>query len=245
MVVLVVILVSGGLSSGCAPGELYLTPSTMVRTDSVQITDERIREAFSRRPQLTKPLNVAVYSAGTVRTSLGDSLRSFDGVRSVYELSPVLVEEDRYYTYRSDSWRRYARPPSAPLDKLRLLAAQGHADLLVVYTASHRYDEGANWLSSTYVLLLPALFVPGRRASLTTDVDVFFLDVRNGYLYASYHDRTETKKRYVTLFYGSDESEALAAEHVRQLMPGVVDAARTAINTDRFYVESSEDASGK
>lgn len=216
-----------------------MAPATMVRSDSLQITDQRIREAFSATPQLPEPLTVAVYSAGAFRTSLSDSIRSVAGVRGVYEIAPVLVEEDRYYRSGRASWSGYSAPPAAPLKELRYLAAQGHADLLVFFSATHRYEDEANWLAPTYALLLPAFFMPGRHGTLTTNVDVFFLDVRNGFLYSSYHDRVQTEKQYVTLGYEHGEGKELAQQHVRELVPDVVDAARTTIHTDRFYEDST------
>lgn len=234
------LLITVSFTSGCGPSRLYMTPSTTVRPDSLQITDERIREAFSQRPQLVDSLNVAVYSAGTFRTSLPDSLLTIDKIQSVYEISPALIEQDRHYrSYRG--WRSYSSPRTAPLKELRLLAAQGHADLLVFFSASHRFDDRPNWLAATYTLLIPAFFVPGRHATLTTNIDVFFIDVRNGFLYANYHDRTTTEKRYVQLGYEHQGGKDLAAKHVNGLLPDVLDATRRILHTDRFYHDSVSD----
>lgn len=224
---------------GCGPGEMYLAPTSTVQTDSLQITDARIREAFNLRPQLTKPLNVALYTSGSARTGLADSLRGLDGVASVYAIPPSLVEAG-YYGYSRYEWGPYRNPRGLDLAKLRLLAAQGQADVLVYFGATHQYDQDPNWLAPTYALLVTALFVPGHHASLRTDVDAFFIDVRNGFLYASHHDWTTTENRYVRLFYQSHVDD-IAAEHVEGLLPGVVDAARTAFSTERFYRETASE----
>ncbi len=154
------------------------------------------------------------------------------------------VEEDRAYRSGRINGRGYSPPPVAPLKKLRHRAAQGHADLLVVFSASSHYNDQANWLASTDALLLPAFFVPGRHATLTTNVDVFFMDVRSGCLYASYSDQTQTQNRYVQLGYEHNHGDELAKEHVQPLLPGVVDAAgrrsrRRIPFTSPFHVDSN------
>ncbi len=72
-----VLLIVGIGASGCRGGELYMGLSTMGRTDSLEMTDERIREAFSKQPQLTDSLNRVVYSVGAFRrdTGLSNSLQ--------------------------------------------------------------------------------------------------------------------------------------------------------------------------
>lgn len=225
------------LSTGCGQAQMYMTPSTMMR-DTLQITDEKIREAFDARPQLTRPLKLAVYNAGSFQVGLVDSLRLIEGVESVYDIAPVLVEEDDYYRRNLSDWSPYRRPPTAPLPRLRYLAAQGHADLLVFVSASHRYDTDNNWLVGTWALLVPILFVPGHDATIMTDVNVFFVDVRNGFLYASYHDRMETENRYVRVAYRESGAEDVAKQHIESLLPGVVDAVRQTVETERFYLSS-------
>lgn len=225
------------MSAGCGQAQMYMTPSTMMR-DSVQITDEKIREAFEARPQLTRPLKLAIYNAGPFRVGLADSVRAIEDVQSVYEISPVLIEEDQYYRRNLSDWSPYRRPPTAPLPRLRYLAAQGHADLLMFVSASHRYDTDSNWLVSTYALLLPALFVPAQDATIMTDVSVFFVDVRNGFLYASYYDRTETENRYVRISYRENGAKDVAKQHIESLLPGVVDAVEKTIDTERFFLSS-------
>jgi len=59
-------------------------------------------------------------------------LGSIGGVRAVYEIAPVFVEEDRYYRSGRASWSGYSAPPAALLKELRYLAAQGRADLLIL-----------------------------------------------------------------------------------------------------------------
>ena len=118
--ILPLILILFIAASGCS-SQKYITPLSMVRPDSIfQITDQEILEAFQ-----SKPLNVAIYSAGTSAVGFADSLRQLDFVNSVYEVSPVLVEGDHYYAYRSQGWGPFYSPPTTDLKKLRLLAAHG------------------------------------------------------------------------------------------------------------------------
>ena len=50
-------------------------------------------------------------------------------------------------------------------------------------------------------MLVTALFIPGINVELTTEVDLFFIDVRNGLLYASYHDEITHEKNFATIYY--------------------------------------------
>jgi hypothetical protein len=209
----------------------------MVRPDSLQkITDDDIRKAFENEPQLVKPLTIAVYSVGSTKTSFTDSLRKMDFVKNVYEISPALVEGDSYYSHRYRGWYpAYSSPPTTDIKKLRLLAAQGKADLLVVSSTSHFYSQSANFLAYFYVLLVTAFFVPGVDAELMTEVDLIFVDVRNGFLYGTYHDENKFKNRFVNLSY-SEKTDKLAQKQAEVMVPDMVKTTREILTTPDFYL---------
>src|SRR5574341_385969 len=210
----------------------------MVRLDSLQkITDDDIRKAFENKPQLIKPLSIAVYNISFVETGLADSLRVIDFIKNVYEISPVLVESDSYYSHRYRGWYPYySSPPATDIKKLRLLAAQGKADLLIVFSTSHFYNQSANFLAYTYILLLTAFFMPGVDAELTTEIDLLFIDVRNGFLYATYHDENKLQNRFVNLYY-SERIDKLVQKQVEAMLPDMVKTTREILTTPDFYLE--------
>ena len=218
-----------------------MTPVSTVRPDSLfEITDEDIRAAFERQPQLVKPVNVAVYSAGLEPDGFLDSLRALDAVANVFEISPTLIEGERFEAYEPWRWYpRYDEPPDVRLEQLRLWAARAQADLLVFTSTSHRYHEQSNALAATYALLVPLFFVPGRHAELTSSVDVFFFDVRNGFLYGSYTDRATFEKRFVTLLYSEDHLPERQQALVDGMVPGMAKATRDLLANTAFYLDST------
>ena len=178
MTKIILLLVIVFALNGCA-GRKYLTPVSTVNPGYQQtITDDDIQAAFENKPQLVKPLRVAVYDVGSVGCHFADSLSNIDFIKGIYQIPPALADNYGYYSGRYRGWyNSYYSPPETDINKLRLIAAQGKADLLIIISPTHLYYERNNFLASTYILLLPALFVPGRNAEVTTSVDMFFIDV--------------------------------------------------------------------
>lgn len=54
-----------------------------------------------------------------------------------------------------------------------------------------------NILSPLYLGLVTISFVPGKHVKLTTYLEAYVIDVRNGLLYSSYRDKRRLKKKYV------------------------------------------------
>lgn len=181
----------------------YMTPISMIQPDPLlNITDEDVRRAFETQPQLVKPLNVAVYKANFSDHAFIDSLKSIPDIVDVFEISPWLIEGDAYHNRRSNRWYRYYSSPSnTNVKQLRLVAAQAKTNLLIYCGISHTFKTKPNFLAWSYLALVTIFFVPGMEASITTETDIFFVDVRNGFLYGSYHDDTKLHKKYTTMHF--------------------------------------------
>ncbi len=234
---IVLILGIALIFSNCASRK-YLTPiSTVIPDSQMTITDEEIRAAFQNQPQLVKPLNIALYDAGSVHSSFADSLQNIEFVNGVYEISPAMVDNADYYASSYGSWYgRYTSPPQTDIKKLRLLAAQGKADLLIIMCPTHRYYEHTNFLAVTWLLLLPSIIVPGMDAELKTDIDMFFVDVRNGFLYATYHNQTKFKNNFVSLYYWSDAESKVVPKQVESLVPDMIKETREILSHDEYFM---------
>lgn len=215
----------------------YITPVSTVKPDSsFQITDDEIRKAFEKKPQLMKPLNVAIYFASYDKNSYADSLKRIPDLKNVFVIPPGLVEGDQYYKRRQYGWYSYYNPPrNTNIKQLRLYAAEGKADLLIFCGITHFYKERPNFLAYSYALLLTAFFIPGMNAELTTEVDLFFVDVRNGLLYATYHDEISHKNNYVTVFY-QGKIDKIKEQHVSSLLPGMIKTTREILEHPEFYI---------
>ena len=238
-VISVIIVIAISLAFSNCSKRQYMTPTSMIQPDSLlDINDENIRKAFELQPQLFKPMNVAVYKAGFSDHAFIDSLKAMPGVANVFEISPWLVEGDAYHNRRSNRWYRYYNTPgSTNVNQLRYIAAQAKTDLLIYCGVSHTFHTKPNILGWTYIALVTALFVPGMEADITTEADIFFVDVRNGYLYGSYHDDTSFHKGYVTIYY-HDSLDEKVAELTGELIPGMVDATRNVINNEEYFLET-------
>ena len=233
----VVLAVISLLLTGCSRHR-YLTPISTVKPDvDFQMTDESIEEAFQKKPQLTRPLNVAVYNANLTKNSFADSLRRMDIFQNVFEIPPALIEGEQYYQRKQYGWYPYyIHPPSTNIQQLRLAAAEGKADVLIYCGFSHYYREKTNPLGYSYILLVTALFVPGINIELTTEVDLFFIDVRNGLLYASYHDEITHEKNYATIYY-LNKIDDIKERHVQSLIPNMIRETRYILSRPEYYID--------
>jgi hypothetical protein len=219
---------------------MYMTPVSIVKPDSLlQITDENIRKAFENQAQLTKPLVVAIYNAGLDKLPLIDSLESLKDIKAIFEISPWLIEGEEYKRRKESRWYyNYQEPRPTPIKTVRLQAASGKADLLVYCGITHSYEEEQNWLALTYFGLVTVAFVPGQKIKLTTEVDLFFIDVRNGYMYGTYHDEIIERKNYVLMSYAdSPKFEEVKRNQVKKLVPGMVKAVQRILDNDEFYLK--------
>lgn len=219
---------------------MYMTPVSIVKPDSLlQITDEQIREAFKTQPQLTKPLIVSVYNASFDQHSFLDTLEKLKEISSIFEISPWLIEGDEYRSRNENRWGDYYREPKAtPIKAVRLEAAKGKADLLIYCGITHSYKEKSNFLAWTYIGLFTIGFVPGQSYKITTSVDLFFIDARNGYSYGTYHNEIEKKEDFVSVgFSNSDKFETIKREQVQKLLPDMTKATRRILNNKEFYLE--------
>jgi hypothetical protein len=230
------------VSLSCTP-RTYLPPAMGIPQDSTRtISDDEIKQAFESKSQLSKPFIAAIFDMAQLRTDFSDSLRQMDFIRNVYEIPKPLIQEDvPAYPFRYPYNLSYQPPmPEINMKKLRLLAAQGKADILVVLASSHTFRTSANWYALSYALIIPMLFVPGNTAEMTSEVDLFFVDVRNGFLYATYHDEARTKKNHVTLSYQFDKKDAMLTEQIRAMIPKMAKGTRQIFSNPDFYINQDK-----
>lgn len=182
-------------------------------------------------------MSIAIYNAGFLKNGYADSLKKIKDISNVFEIPPALIEGDKYYTRRQQGWYPYYEPPqNTNIGQLRLYAAEGKADLLIFCGITHYYKQRANFLAYSYALLVTTFFMPGLNAELTTEVDLCFIDVRNGLLYATYHDEITHKNNYVTVFY-QDMIDGIKDEHIKSLIPNMVKETEEILSHPEFYIE--------
>ncbi len=216
----------------------YFTPASSVKNNfQKEISDDAIKKALEAKAQLTKPVTIALYGGGSSIKGLADSLKKIDLVKDVFEISPGLIEGDSYYRRSGNMWYDYYNAPvSTNIDQLRLTAAQGKSDLLIYCGVGHKYRSTPNFLSSSYVLLLTVLFVPGQDVELISNVDLFCIDVRNGFLYGTYSGKEIFKKDYVTLSYDRN-IDSIKDKQTDKMVPSLLKYVKKLLSREEIYIK--------
>jgi len=203
---LVVLLAGCAASRGFNKGFL----ANQLAETTPAITDHDIEEAFSRRPQLTRPFRLGTYfRAPEVRyfsvtewrwdetdrarfDAIGREWVSSGLVSEIVDVSPLTVASDKN-----------------SLKAIRLAAAQHGLDAILVVAGAADIDRYNNNWAAAYVAIVPLLFAPG------TVVDAVFLgraalwDVRNEYLYLSAQSEAQAHQVRPAAF--TDEHEMVAS----------------------------------
>ncbi|MEQ9307899.1 MAG: hypothetical protein RLN90_00485 [Balneolaceae bacterium] len=228
---ILLIVLTSYFGFGCSTSE-YLTAFSSVQTDSLkQINDEDIRKAFEANPQITIPASIAIYNASQDKFPFQDSILTIQEVQRAVEISPALLDPNAYYKSQQDPyWNRY-NPTPKPIDlkQLRLYAAQTKADLVLFVSSSTVYKEEMNVLSPLYAGLVTIPFVPGQHAQLTTYLEAYIFDVRNGLLYSSYRDKRILKKRFVRVNF-ERKTDVLKNEQINEMIPDFLSYVESTLN---------------
>lgn len=217
---LIIVLIIPFLLFGCSTSQ-YLSALSSVQADSLkQINDEEIRKAFEAIPQITIPTTIAIYNASQDKFPFQDSVITIELIDRAVEISPSLLNPGSYYqSQRNPYWNTYNTAPQ-PIDlkQLRLYAAQAKADLVLFISSSSSFKQDVNLLSPLYVGLVTIPFVPGQHVRLTTYLEAYLFDVRNGMLYSSYRDKRVLKRKFARISF-QDKINIYKGEQVTDMMP--------------------------
>lgn len=173
------------------------------------INDDDIKQALAVKPQLAAPFRVAVYfsrpgsqaggswSAKGWRWSAADKqqfLKLRDGLKAQGVVSDLFLLSDNLVDGQDHK-------------SLRLAAARAGADAVLVVDGVSQVERHLNHWGLSYILLVPALFVPGTQLDGLFVSNATLWDVRNDYLYLS--SESEGTARQVRSTYGLDEDELM------------------------------------
>ncbi len=217
---LLIILVTSFLVFGCSTSQ-YLSALSSVQADSLkQINDNEIRKAFEAIPQITIPTTIAIYNASQDKFPFQDSIVTIELIDRAVEISPSLLNPSSYYqSQRNPYWNTYnIAPQPIDLKQLRLYAAQAKADLVLFVSSSSTFKQDVNVLSPLYAGLITIPFVPGQHVRLTTYLEAYLFDVRNGMLYSSYRDKRVLKKKFARLSF-QEKINVYKSDQVTDMMP--------------------------
>jgi len=186
--------------AGCATN--YVTPSAGVSL--TDITDEDLRDYYTREPSSPFPANIAVIrvqdSGYTTRTSHGYGHGRFSVVTTRD------VETDEAYASivalplvnNVVPVGRMLLPANASAIKdLRAPAAKLRADLLLVYTIDTTFSVEGQELGPLSLISLG--FIPNKKAHVTATVAGVLVDVRTGFIYGT-SEATATENQRATVW---------------------------------------------
>lgn len=231
------IVIASYLASGCSSSQ-YLSAFSSVQADSLkQINDEDIKKAFEANPQITIPATIAIYNASQDKFPFQDSILTINEVQRAIEISPSLLDPKAYYQSQQNPYWSKANITPAPIDlkKLRLYAAQTKSDLVLFVSSSTHVQEDINILSPLYLGIVTIPFVPGKNSSITTYLEAYILDVRNGLLYASYRDKRVTKKKFVRMNY-VQKLDIYKEQQIHDMMPNFLQFVEATITNPTLHL---------
>ena len=231
LVILPLILVQCGSTS-------YMAPVSHLEQDiqsdpDYQYSDSTIAEYFDMMPQINVPIKISVFEAGRTPWHLAGDLEMLQDIQHVNYITPGLLRMTG--TSRKTPFRYSDGHSTESIDlmQLRLLAAQSHSDLILNVQPTHEVKGGANALALTYAGLIPMFFVPGNSVEVESSVDVYLIDVRNGFIDSSFRNRTSAQKRFVKINF-SKHTDELIAGNSKRLMDSVIRELERSLGNEFF-----------
>lgn len=174
--------------------------------------EHNIQKIFEKKVNLPKPFTIAVYfksppqtdGGGTWRWTLKDKTKFVEKMREA--VSPEVVSNIFIMENNANN--------SADLKDLRLSAAQYGADaMMVVQGVTDTHRTRTPWASS-YVLVLPALFVNGNQVQTYFNMQASLWDVRNEMLYLTMSSEGDDLEKYPAALWKED---AVYMEKTKQM----------------------------
>jgi len=204
-------LVVGCASKGFNRGEL----SEQISVVKPVYDDKAIKDTYNKKANLPKPFKLAVYFKDpkgfqsrhaewrwtehdkAFMDDVAKDLKAQGLVAEVFPIIGTLVEDQN-------------------LKALRLVAAQHQADALLIVTGTGQIDRYINSWGWTYLLVLPALFVPGSEADTLFMTSASLWDVKNEFLYLTAEAEAITSDNHIAAF-GKRDIELLDSAKTQAL----------------------------
>ncbi|HEX4923211.1 MAG TPA: hypothetical protein VFV50_03965 [Bdellovibrionales bacterium] len=210
------------LLTGCATGFSRKALEEQVGVASPEFNESDIKTAYEKRPNLPKPFKLGVY------------FKTPSYARSAYDPSPAIArdwrwsEKDKAFLdgVAADLKQRGLIADVFPLvssvvgsddlKALRLVAAKHQADAILIVSGAADVDRYANNWAITYLLLAPALFIPGSQADTLFLASATMWDVKNEYLYMTAEAEGFAHDKYAAAF-GRSNKELIEEAKLKSL----------------------------
>ena len=175
----------------------------LVVGESRQVTDEDIKKVLELRPQLPKPFKLGVYFVDS-------DFRNWD-LRWNSEDKQMIMNLEEELKKTGEVSKMFLINESVvngkDLKSIRLAAAHHGADALLIISGVSASESYMNAWGLTYLLVLPALFVPGTNTNALFITRAALWDVRNEYLYMAVE--SEAVKSRKASVVSTDETKEL------------------------------------
>ncbi|MCB0406733.1 MAG: hypothetical protein KDD34_00940 [Bdellovibrionales bacterium] len=166
--------------------------------------DAEIAKTLKRKSNLPKPFKLAVYFKNPVQSRVAnpawrwseedkeallqmiEKLKSEKVVSQVFPIINSLVQEE-------------------DIKSVRMAAAKHGADAVLIFSGIADVDRYINHWGWTYILLAPALFVPGSKADTLFLANASMWDVRNEFLYITAESEGIDENTYIAAFGENDK----------------------------------------
>ncbi|MGM0596363.1 MAG: hypothetical protein ACQES9_04925 [Myxococcota bacterium] len=206
----------------CSQSRIYTPSASFDSTGGREINDEDKKKAYEAKPQIISPSRLAYYNLTRKEKNFEQELSQLENIKSTYKIPFILIEGINAENNNSYHNRRFEKKEAISIKKLRLLGARAHADLLLVYSTTAKTEISVNpWIVSSVFLITP-LFIPMYDLKVVLTMNVWLLDIRNGYLYKEISLTRCGQKKYLNIW-NMDEGENKIVSYLeKKIFPQVV-----------------------
>lgn len=188
--VVLIFLLSGCMSKGFKRDEMFAQLN-----QKTEVTDRDIEEVFKLRPQLPKPFTLAVYlNIPRTRDSRFNETHWMWTDSEQQMISAAIEPLKQRHIVKDIVFIPPSMVDGGDLKSVRLAAARHGADAVLVVKGIVDVDAFTNNWAYTYVLLAPALFIPGNEARSLFISHASLWDVRNEFLYLTAEGDAESSQ---------------------------------------------------
>lgn len=156
-----------------------------------QVTDEEIKKVLELKPQLPKPFKVGVYF-------VDNNHQNWD-LRWNSEDKQMIMQLEEELKKTGEVSKMFLINESVvggkDLKSIRLAAAHHGADALLMISSTSATEQYQNMAGLSYILILPALVVPGTITDALFITRAALWDVRNEYLYMAVESESFKRKK--------------------------------------------------
>ena len=155
-------------------------------SDQTVVTEADIQKALDAKPQLPSPFRLAIHLVPSAQQQSRRNDAQWQWLREDKQVLLDATADLKAKGVVSDAFVIDVGSVEGNDNRaIRLAAARAGADAVLVVRGTGSTDRNGNALALTYLLIVPAFFVPGTQIDALFVTNASLWDVRNQYLYLS------------------------------------------------------------